>query len=136
MRKSFMQNRPLRLLFLVYWISGFGGCTVFEPTKVHDQATLGKGIVLGTQGYREIQQDLAKPDSDARNLEGQVIKIEGAAYLIKESTDRVSRIPIDQNTSIDRPAHIGDWIEVYLDDRGRAILIRNIDDHIQDGSNG
>ena len=36
----------------------------------------------------------------------------------------------DENTRIDRPAHVGDRIEVFADDKGRAVLIRDID---QDG---
>jgi hypothetical protein len=33
----------------------------------------------------------------------------------------------DENTRIDRPAHVGDWVEVFVDGKGRAVLIRNID---------
>jgi hypothetical protein len=41
-----------------------------------------------------------------------------------------NRVAHDENTRIDRPAHVGDRIEVFADDKGRAVLIRNID---QDG---
>ena len=136
MIKPSFTYQPLGFLILLCWIPLFEGCTMLDPPPVHDQTTLGKGIVLGTQGYREIQRDLATPDIYAESLKGQVTKIEGAAYLIKDSTGSFRRIPVDQNTSIDRPAHIGDWIEAYLDDRGRAIFIRNIDIQFRPESNG
>jgi hypothetical protein len=45
--------------------------------------------------------------------------------------DRIEvRLPVDENTRIDRPAHVGDWIEAQMDQAGRARIIRNIDDQI------
>ena len=37
------------------------------------------------------------------------------------------RIPYDENTKIDRPAHVGDHIQSWLDHRGRAVVIRSLD---------
>lgn len=37
------------------------------------------------------------------------------------------RVAHDEHTRIDRPAHVGDRIEAFVDDSGRAVLIRNID---------
>lgn len=108
---------------------GASGCmTEPEIKQDSDQEVLGLGIVLGTRGYQEVQKDLASPGAFSLALEGQVIKIEGAAYVVKEITQQERRIPIDQNTTIDHPAHIGDWIAAYLDSHGRAIHIRNIDE--------
>ena len=75
------------------------GC-IPEPELRHDseQAALGMGIVLGTRGYQEIQQELAQPDASAQAVEGQVTKIEGAAYLIKDNAGNILRLPLDQNT--------------------------------------
>jgi len=33
----------------------------------------------------------------------------------------------DENTRIDRSAHVGDRIEAFVDLRGRTVLIRSID---------
>lgn len=61
------------------------------------------------------------------SLSGQVIKIEGGAYIVRPAKGLERQIPHDENTRIDRPAHVGDRIEAWLDDRGRAVVIRNID---------
>ena len=87
--------------------------------------------MLGTRGYQEIQKDLALPSS-AQTTEGQVEAIEGAAYIVRAINEAEHRIPFDQNTTIDRPAHLGDWIKAYLDDHGRAIHIRNIDEEFME----
>jgi hypothetical protein len=36
-------------------------------------------------------------------------------------------VPHDENTRIDRPAHVGDRIQSWLDRHGRAVLIRSLD---------
>jgi hypothetical protein len=60
-------------------------------------------------------------------MRGQVLGLEGGAYVIKSSSGQEARVPLDENTSVDRPAHVGDHIEVYFDASHRAIQIRNID---------
>ena len=121
----------IRLILVLLCVVGAWGC-VPEPELRHDneQAALGMGIVLGTRGYQEIQQELAQPDASAQAVEGQVTKIEGAAYLIKDNAGNILRLPLDQHTTIDRPAHVGDWIKAFLDEHGRAIFIRNIDEEL------
>lgn len=39
----------------------------------------------------------------------------------------LSAFALDENTRIDRPAHVGETIRALLDDRGRAVVIRNTD---------
>ncbi len=111
------------------FVLGVSGCVTDPEIKQGvRQEYLGLGIVLGTRGYQEVQKDLASPGAFSLALEGQVVKIEGAAYVVKEITQQERRIPVDQNTRIDRPPHVGDWIAAYLDSHGRAIHIRNIDE--------
>ena len=133
-----MNTTTYNLLMLTLIIStGVWGCALDRGTEQADQqADIGLGIVLGTRGYQEVQKELALPDAYAQAVEGQVTKIEGAAYLIRNIAGNVQRLPVDQNTAIDRPAHIGDWIQAFLDERGRAIFIRNIDKEFQVGDKG
>jgi len=50
---------------------GFWGCEIDPGIKPdNEQAALGMGIVLGTRGYQEIQQELAQPNAYARTVEG------------------------------------------------------------------
>jgi hypothetical protein len=56
-----------------------------------------------------------------------VATVEGGAYVVQEVSGLERRVAHDENTRIDRPAHVGDWIEVFVDGQDRAVLIRNID---------
>jgi hypothetical protein len=60
--------------------------------------------------------------------------VEGGAYVIQEVSGIERRLAHDENTRIDRPPHVGDRIEALVDDRGRAVLIQNINQDEQ--SNG
>jgi hypothetical protein len=117
-------------VFCLILMALLGGCGT-QPAEVNGrQADLGLGIVEGTKGYQQIQKDILSSNEAMRMVEGQVFQIEGAAYVVKVN-DRIEvRLPIDENTRIDRPAHVGDWIEAHLDQAGRARIIRNIDDQI------
>jgi len=112
---------------------GQEGCdgTSTPTTNGENQVDLGRGIVLGTLGA---QHSNLEPPPGTSKIIGQVQEIEGGAYIIKNLHDSPQRLPIDQNTSIDRPAHIGDWLEAYVDSSGRAKRIRNIDDEIIEAS--
>jgi len=116
-------------LCLILMIS-IAGCST--PSKELDkrQADIGFGIVEGTKGYQQIQKDIFSADEATKKVQGQVFQIEGAAYVVHLKNRTEVRLPVDENTRIDRPAHIGDWIEAQMDQAGRARIIRNIDDQI------
>ncbi len=117
--------RVLCILSLV-WLTG---CVsqMSEPTSY--QSALGLGIVEGTKGSRQLQED-SMTGRYVRRVRGQVHHIEGAAYVVHTDSQQEVRIPVDENTRIDRPAHKGDWIDAYMDEDGRTIRILNVDDQI------
>lgn len=90
------------------------------------QEYLGLGIVSGTLGEQK-RQGLSTRELSSTSVVGQVQAVEGAAYLIRDTHGRELRIPHDENTRIDRPAHAGDQIQSWLDHHGRAVLIRSLD---------
>jgi len=99
------------------------GCT---DSGRSDQEAMGKGIVQGTLGARPDWR--ARPtQAGATAVAGQVLALEGGAYVIEENDGSQQRLSHDENTRIDRPAHVGDNIQAWVDDHGRAVLIRNID---------
>jgi len=106
------------------------GCGTPSVETNRRQADVGFGIVEGTKGYQQIQKDILPSDEAMRRVQGQVFQIEGAAYVVHMKNDTEIRLPVDENTRIDRPAHVGDWIEAQMDQAGRARIIQNIDDHI------
>lgn len=126
-------NYEMVLVFLIILSFGQEGCTPTSTptTNEENQEDIGRGIVIGTLGSQ--QSDLEPPLGTSKVI-GQVLKIEGGAYILQNLHDTQERLPIDQNTSIDRPAHIGDWVEAYVDTSGRARKIRNVDHEIVEDS--
>ena len=105
-------------------------CATSSVEKNTRQADIGFGIVEGTKGYQKIQKEFRSIDGPTVTVQGQVFQIEGAAYVVHTQDNLEVRLPIDENTRIDRPAHVGDWIRAYVDRAGRTRLIQNIDDQI------
>jgi len=100
------------------------GCNIAGTSRQED---LGRGIVRGTLGA-QLAGDVRPPiPAHAFALSGQVTAVEGGAYVLQEVSGIEHRVAHDENTRIDRPAHVGDRIEAYVDGKGRAVLIRNID---------
>lgn len=109
-------------------LSVLGGCAIPSPDPKR-QEDIGLGIVEGIKGYRQLQKDHLSFMA-IKKVQGQVLQIEGAAYVVHLRNRTEARLPVDEHTRIDRPAHVGDWIEAHLDQSGRAMIIRNIDDEI------
>jgi hypothetical protein len=103
------------------------GCTQSVVQGQSPQEYLGMGIVSGTLGEQQ-RVALCAGSPSAISVIGQVQALEGAAYLIRDAQGKEIRIPHDENTRIDRPAHVGDRIRSWLDLQGRAVLIRNLDE--------
>jgi hypothetical protein len=100
------------------------GCDIAEISKQED---LGQGIVQGTLGAQQTGDVRLALPTNVFSLIGQVTAVEGGAYVLQEVSGIERRVAHDENTRIDRPAHVGDRIEAFVDDKGRAVLIRNID---------
>lgn len=100
------------------------GC---DPEGNSEQEGLGRGIVQGTLGAQPGPDVRLAAPAHASILQGQVTAVEGGAYVVREISGIDRRVAHDENTRIDRPAHVGDRVEAFVDDGGRAVLIRNID---------
>lgn len=100
------------------------GCNIAGTSTQED---LGRGIVRGTLGAQSSGDVRLAIPSNTFSLTGQVTAVEGGAYVLQEVSGIERRVAHDENTRIDRPAHVGDRIEAFVDDKGRAVLIRNID---------
>ena len=100
------------------------GCNIAGTSGQED---LGRGIVRGTLGA-QLTGDVRFPiPANTFAVRGQVTAVEGGAYVLQGVSGAERRVAHDENTRIDRPAHVGDRIEAFVDDKGRAVLIRNID---------
>lgn len=104
------------------------GCTHSIMEDQSRQEYLGMGIVSGTLG--EQQRAAQFPwEPSSTSVVGQVLALEGGAYVIRDNQGRDLRVPHDENTKIDRPAHVGDHIQCWFDHHGRAILIRSLNEN-------
>jgi hypothetical protein len=115
-----------RTVFIGLGVLSLISCASFNGS---DQETMGHGIVRGTLGAQpgEEPRSALVSHPDGRIVSGQVTALEGGAYVIQQGEGSEVRLALDENTRIDRPAHVGDKIRVFLDDRGRAVVIRNVD---------
>lgn len=102
------------------------GCAQSDLHGQLSQESLGMGIVSGTLGEQQ-RVALCVGEPSSLSVVGQVRVLEGGAYLVQDAQGQEIRIPHDENTRIDRPAHVGDRIQSWLDRHGRAVLIRNLD---------
>jgi hypothetical protein len=118
-------SRPtgILLLSLLPLILAVSGCV--SPGSTEE--ALGRGIVRGTLGAYQAGAVVMAPPEATESVKGYVVFLEGGAYVVEGIDGAGYRIPLDENTRIDRPAHVGDKIEVFLDRGGRALLIHNID---------
>ena len=123
--------RWLKGIIVIISVLWFAGCAknMTEPTSY--QSALGVGIVEGTKGYQQLHENPTMRDGVVTKVRGQVHHIEGAAYVVYTKNHMEVRLPVDENTQIDRPAHKGDWIDAYVNEAGVAMLIRNVDDQVQ-----
>jgi hypothetical protein len=106
-------------------------CASPTPESTSYQTALGLGIVEGTKGIQQLQGNPTAGNGLVTKVRGQVQHIEGAAYIIQTKNHSDVRLPVDENTRIDRPAHKGDWIDAYVNEGGQTIFIRNVDDQIE-----
>lgn len=102
------------------------GCAQSTVQGGSAQEHLGRGIVSGTLGEQQ-RVALCAGEPSSISVVGHVLVLEGGAYVIRDAQGQDIRIPHDENTRIDRPAHVGDRIQSWLDRHGRALLIRSLD---------
>ena len=103
------------------------GCAQPSVQGASSQEDLGMGIVSGTLGAQS-RSTVSSGEQSSSSLVGQVQAVEGGAYLVRDVRGQEHRIPHDENTRIDRPAHVGDRIQSWFDRHGRAVLIRSLDE--------
>ena len=115
------------VMLLLPLMTGAAGCAESALQGHSPQEDLGMGIVSGTLGAQS-RSALAASEQSTASVVGQVQAVEGGAYLVRDVRGQEHRIPHDENTRIDRPAHVGDRIQSWFDRHGRAVLIRSLDE--------
>ena len=65
------------------------------------------------------------PDAKSRIVRGQVLQIEGSAYVVRERQGREVRLPVDQDTRMEHTPKVGDQIIAQVAEDGRTRSIRS-----------
>jgi hypothetical protein len=88
--------------------------------------TLGIGLMV-LAGALSIQNDVIAA-TPAKAVQGQILRIEGAFYVIQDPTGHEIRLHVDDKT--DRLDHavlqVGDPVRVYVDPDGHATSIKHL----------
>ena len=121
------RNPCHRSIFLILMVVLTIGCTQPPLQGSSPQEDLGRGIISGTLGAQS-RYVAPATEQPIGSLIGQVQGLEGGAYLVRDVRGLEHRIPHDENTRIDRPAHVGDRIQSWLDRHGRAVLIKSLNE--------
>lgn len=116
-----------RSIVLISMVVLATGCTQPSLEGGSPQEDLGRGIISGTLGAQS-RYVAPATEQPLGSLVGQVQGLEGGAYLVRDIRGQEHRIPHDENTRIDRQAHVGDRIQSWLDRHGRAVLIKNLNE--------
>ncbi len=64
-------------------------------------------------------------DAPSRIVKGQVLQIEGSAYVVRERQGREVRLAVDQDTRMEHTPKVGDQIIAQVAEDGRTRSIRS-----------
>ena len=66
--------------------------------------------------------EMAAPGSQA--ITGDLLKIEGEFYVVKDATGKEVRLHVDKSTKLEGPVKSGDRIEVQATEKGHAVSVK------------
>jgi hypothetical protein len=66
----------------------------------------------------------AAPSAEVGKTNGEVLKIEGQSYLIKDASGNQTLLTLDKDTRLEGAPKVGDKIEVELSSDGRLISLK------------
>ncbi len=61
-----------------------------------------------------------------QSITGDLLKIEGEFYVVKDATGREVRLHVDKNTKLEGPVKTGDKIEAQATEKGHAVSVRPV----------
>ena len=124
--------RTLFGLFVIAMILSVGLATLSCATA--DRATPGSQTAKvdqrkadrATPGSQTANVDQPKADRatpDSQTVKGDVLKIEGEFYIVKDMTGKEVRLHVDQTTELEGAVRAGDKIEAQVTEKGHALSI-------------
>jgi len=81
-------------------------------------------IGVGMASYSSAADDKAVPSS--QTITGDLLKIEGEFYVVKEMSGKEIRLHVDKTTALDGAIKVGDKVEAQATEKNHAALIRHV----------
>ena len=66
----------------------------------------------------------AAPSADVGKITGEVLKIDGQSYLIKDASGNQTLLTLDKDTKLEEKPQVGDKIEAELSSDGRLVSLK------------
>jgi hypothetical protein len=80
-------------------------------------------VLFATTGYAQEPSATPSNPAGAQILTGQVLKIEGETYVIRDAFGKEVRLRVDQNSKIEGSPKVGDRIEAKVQEGGWASIL-------------
>jgi hypothetical protein len=81
-------------------------------------------IGVGMASYSSAADDKAVPSS--QTITGDLLKIEGEFYVVKEMSGKEIRLHVDKTTALDGAIKVGDKVEAQATEKNHAASIRHV----------
>lgn len=81
-------------------------------------------LTVGMASLSYAAGEMAAPGSQTVN--GDVLKVEGEFYVVKEMTGKEVRLHVDKTTKLDGLFKTGDKVEAHVTDKGHALSMKHV----------
>jgi hypothetical protein len=81
-------------------------------------------IGVGMASYSYAAGDMAAPSTQMVN--GDLLKIDGEFYVVKEMSGKEIRLHVDKTTTMDSSINVGEEITVQATEKNHALSIRHV----------
>ena len=81
-------------------------------------------IGVGMASYAYAASDMAAPS--AQTVNGDLLKIDGEFYVVKDMAGKEIRLHVDKTTAVDGAIKVGDKVEAQATEKNHAASIRHV----------
>jgi hypothetical protein len=81
-------------------------------------------IGVGMASYSYAAGEMAAPSS--QTVKGDLLKIDGEFYVVKEMSGKEIRLHVDKTTTLDGSINVGEKVEAQATEKNHAVSIRHL----------
>lgn len=79
---------------------------------------------VGIASFSYAAGDMAAPST--QTIKGDLLKIDGEFYVVKEMTGKEVRLHVDKTTTLDGSINVGEKVEAQATEKNHAVSIRHV----------